>query len=102
VDHSKEENQMAQFLSMPRAALNALVTANQIIPGNIYYVNTDNPGSVYIAATDGALVPLENIILSGNITGTPGPQGPQGPAGADGQTAEQIQATAIAMAIALG
>jgi hypothetical protein len=93
---------MAQFLSMPRAALNALVTANQIVPGNLYYVNSDNPGSLYIAATDGSLVPSTNIILSGNISAEAGPEGPQGPAGADGQTAEQIQASVIAMAIALG
>ena len=77
---------MAQFLSMPRSQLNALVAANQIVPGNLYYVNSDSPGSVYIAATDGALVPLSNIILSGNIVGEDGAEGPTGPTGPTGTT----------------
>jgi hypothetical protein len=69
---------MAQFISAPLRTILAMAQASQIVPGNIYYSNDQNPGQSFIAATDGSLVPMSSIILSGNITGTPGPAGRKG------------------------
>ncbi|MGC2530668.1 MAG: hypothetical protein WA639_23230 [Candidatus Acidiferrum sp.] len=87
---------------MPRRILTALVEqGGQIIPGDIYYANDDNPGTTYLAATDGALVPIGSLILSGNITGTPGSVGPAGPQGETGETGPQGPATPLSQQIAL-
>jgi hypothetical protein len=77
-----------------------MAAAGEVVAGNIMFANDTQ--EVFFVAVGSGLVPLSSIVLTGSITGTPGPAGPQGPAGADGQIAEQIQATAIAMAIALG
>src|ERR1700687_4236668 len=65
------------------------------VPGDLYYDSSANPGQLFIAATDGHLVPLSSMILSGNITGTPGETGQQGiqgntgPRGSQGDTGPQ-------------
>jgi hypothetical protein len=78
---------MATFHSVSARQLAILVTLNQITPGDVYYNTSQNPGALMIAATDGHLVPFDNIILNGNISGeagSQGPTGPTGPAGANG------------------
>jgi hypothetical protein len=82
---------MATFHSLSYAQIQGLAqrVPTGIVAGDLYF---DNVGlQLFLAATDGALVPATNIIMSGNITGTPGPagaastvpgpQGPHGPAG---------------------
>jgi hypothetical protein len=86
---------MPEFISAPLNRIRAMATAGQVIAGNVYFAN--DVQQTFICATDGSLVPMSSIILSGNITGTPGPAGPQGPAGADGLTTAQVAALAIAL-----
>jgi collagen triple helix repeat protein len=78
---------MAQFHSMPYNKLLILAQAGQIVPGDVYMAN--DTAQLYLAATDGSIVPMASLIFSGIISGeagAPGPQGPQGPAGATGST----------------
>jgi hypothetical protein len=82
---------MAVFHSLSYAQILGLAqrVPSGIVPGDCYFAN--DQASLYVAATDGSLVPFTSIIMSGNITGepgpagpestVPGPQGPQGPAG---------------------
>lgn len=91
---------MALFHSLRLSTLLAMAAAGQIVAGDIYYANDQNPGQTFIAAVGGSLVPLSSIVLQGNIQadsgetgpqgpkgdpGTQGPPGPQGPQGAQGQ-----------------
>jgi hypothetical protein len=83
---------MAVFHSMSYSAIQRLVQLGQIIAGDLYFANDQvgsSQGNLYIAATDGALVPMASIILSGNITGEPGAQGSAGPIGPTGATGPQ-------------
>jgi hypothetical protein len=75
---------MATFHSCSAQQLAILVTLNQIVPGDVYYNTSQNPGALMIAATDGHLVPFDNIILNGNISGEAGADGPTGPTGPQG------------------
>jgi hypothetical protein len=88
---------MAQFISAPLQRILAMANAGQIVAGNIYYANDQQPPQTFISATDGSLIPMSSIILSGNITGEPGPQGPAGADGANGLTAGEVAALAIAL-----
>jgi hypothetical protein len=82
---------MAVFHSL---AYNAILSLAQrvpsgIVPGDCYFAN--DRAELFVAATDGALVPFTSIIMSGNITGAPGPTGPQGPAGESASSNLAIQ-----------
>jgi hypothetical protein len=89
---------MAVFHSL---AYNAILSLAQrvpsgIVPGDCYFAN--DRAELFVAATDGALVPFSSIIMSGNITGEPGPvgpastvPGPQGPAGESASSNLTIQ-----------
>src|SRR5271163_3232616 len=80
---------MAVFHSLKYSAILALAAKNACVPGDLYYACDDQ--NLYICATDGSVAPAAGIIMSGGITGepgpagpastVPGPQGPQGPAG---------------------
>ena len=73
---------MAIFHSMPFDQF-----PSNPVPGDIYYDTTHLKS--YIAATDGSLVPMDGIILSGSIKGQVGAQGIQGPAGEQGNDGPQ-------------
>ncbi len=97
---------MAQFISLSKQNLLALVNAGQAIAGSVYFAN--DTGETFLAMTgvNGAvpgIAPLSSLILTGeySLAGppstVPGPQGEQGPAG----PATPLS-TSIALAIALG
>jgi hypothetical protein len=69
------------FHSLKYSAILALAqrVPSGIVSGDCYF--SCDTLQLFVAATDGALVPFSSIIMSGNITGEPGPAGPQGPAG---------------------
>jgi hypothetical protein len=75
---------MAVFHSLPYEQIQRLATAGSIVAGDLYYAN--DTLQLFIAATDGALVPAANIILSGSIVGQAGGDGPTGPTGPEGAT----------------
>jgi hypothetical protein len=86
---------MSVFHSLSYAQIQGLAqrVPTGIVAGDCYFAN--DTLQLFIAATDGSLVPFTNIILSGNITGEPGPAGaastvpgPQGPVGPAGPSSE--------------
>jgi hypothetical protein len=95
---------MAQFHSMRYNQILLLAQAGQIVPGDVYMAN--DTAQLYLAATDGSIVPMASLIFSGIIsgeTGAPGPAGPQGPTGATGPAGPATPlAQQIALTIALG
>jgi hypothetical protein len=86
---------MAVFHSLKYSAILALAANNACVPGDLYYACDDH--NLYICATDGSVAPAAGIIMSGGITGepgpagaastVPGPQGEIGPQGPDGEGA---------------
>jgi|SRR5271155_126291 len=66
---------MSVFHSLPYAAILGLAqrVPSGIVPGDVYF--SVDTLQLMVAATDSSLVPFNNLIMSGNITGTPGPCG---------------------------
>jgi hypothetical protein len=100
---------MAQFHSLPKLALLALVAAGDAIPGDFYFCSDSAESFLAITGTPNpAVAPLSSVILTGeySLSGPAGPVGPAGPQGETGPAGPQgpgiSMAQMIATAIALG
>ena len=94
---------MAQFISMSKQNLLALVNGGKAIAGNLYYANDTQ--ELFLCVTGNpnpALFPMTSLILSGNyeLQGPPGAAGATGPAGPQGPATPLAQQ--IALTVALG
>ena len=80
---------MAQFISVKYQQLLAMATAGQIVAGNLYYADEQNPGQLFLAVTgtpNPNLFPMSSLILTGQyeLAWIPGPAGADGATGATG------------------
>jgi hypothetical protein len=95
---------MAQFISMSKRNLLALVNGGQAVAGNIYFAaDTQETFLCITGSPNPGLFPVTSLILSGQYelagppSTVPGPQGEEGEQGPPTPLAQQI-----ALTIALG